>query len=88
MVRPAAKIENFHFDAPAWHTVAGTWASLVVYAVVSLIMGWLLLRQRTLSGGEPRREAPTPAPYGLPGTPLRTRVGGKEILSYSATGLE
>jgi hypothetical protein len=54
-------IENFHFDAPAWHTVAGTWAWLVVYAVVPLIMGWLLLRQRTLSGGDPPRVAPLPA---------------------------
>lgn len=49
-------IENFHFDAPAWHTVAGTWAWLVVYAVVPLIMGWLLLKQRTLTGGDPPLE--------------------------------
>lgn len=53
-------IENFHFDAPAWHTVAGTWAWLIVYAVVPLIMGWLLVRQRTLTGGEPPRFAPLP----------------------------
>lgn len=53
-------IENFHFDAPAWHTVAGTWAWLIVYAVVPLIMGWLLVRQRTLTGGEPPRLAPLP----------------------------
>lgn len=53
-------IANFHFDASAWHTVAGTWAWLVVYAVVPLIMGWLLLRQRTLSGGDPPRVAPLP----------------------------
>jgi mannose/fructose/N-acetylgalactosamine-specific phosphotransferase system component IIC len=48
-------IENFHFDAPARHTVAGTWAWLVVYAVVPLIMGWLLLSQRTLTGDDPVR---------------------------------
>lgn len=53
-------IENFHFDAPAWHTVAGTWAWLIVYAVVPLIMGWLLVRQRTLTGGEPLRAALLP----------------------------
>lgn len=48
-------LENFHFDAAAWHTVAGTWAWLVVYAVVPLIMGWLLLKQRTLTGEDPPR---------------------------------
>lgn len=53
-------IENFHFDAPAWHTVAGTWAWLIVYAVVPLIMGWLLVKQRTLTGGEPLRAVPLP----------------------------
>lgn len=53
-------IENFHFDAPAWHTVAGTWAWLIVYAVVPLIMGWLLIRQGTLTGGEPPRAALLP----------------------------
>lgn len=53
-------IENFHFDAPAWHTVAGTWAWLIVYAVVPLIMGWLLIRQRTLTGGDPPRAALLP----------------------------
>lgn len=53
-------IENFHFDAPAWHTVAGTWVWLVVYAVVPLIMGWLLVRQRTLTGGDPPRTALLP----------------------------
>lgn len=51
-------LENFHFDAPAWHTVAGTWAWLVVYAVVPLIMGWLLLRQRTLTGDDRPRRLP------------------------------
>lgn len=51
-------IENFHFDAPAWHTVTGTWAWLVVYAVVPLIMGWLLLRQGDLRGGDPPLRAP------------------------------
>jgi hypothetical protein len=48
-------IDKFHFDAPAGHTVAGTWAWLVVYAVVPVIMGWLLLKQRTLAGGDPPR---------------------------------
>lgn len=48
-------IENFHFDASAWHTVAGTWAWLLVYAFVPLIMGWLLLKQRTLRGRDPAR---------------------------------
>lgn len=50
--------ENFHFDAPTWHTVAGTWVWLLVYAVVPLIMGGLLLRQRTLAGGDPPRRFP------------------------------
>lgn len=53
-------LENFHFDAPGWHTVAGTWAWLIVYAVVPLIMGWLLVRQRTLGGDEPPRTTPLP----------------------------
>jgi len=60
LIATLVHIENFHFDAPAWHTVAGTWAWLVVYAVVPLIMGWLLLRQRTLTGGDPRRAARLP----------------------------
>jgi hypothetical protein len=53
-------VENFHFDAPADHTVAGTWAWLVVYAVVPVLMGWLLIRQRTLTGGDPPRVALLP----------------------------
>ena len=60
LIATLVHIENFHFDVPAWHTVAGTWAWLVVYAVVPLIMGWLLLRQRTLTGGDPRRAARLP----------------------------
>lgn len=48
--------ENFHFDVPTWHTVAGTWVWLLVYAVVPLIMGGLLLWQRAITGhNSPRR---------------------------------
>lgn len=55
LVATLLHIGNFHFDSPAWHTVAGTWAWLLVYALVPLIMGWLLLKQRTLAGEDPPR---------------------------------
>lgn len=54
-------LDVFHFDSPGWHTRAGTWAWLIVYATVPVIMGILLLIQRGLPGDDPPRLAPLPA---------------------------
>lgn len=54
-------LDRFHFDSPDWHTRWGTWAWLLVYALVPVILGVLLLRQRTLQGAEPAREDTLPA---------------------------
>lgn len=53
-------LENFHFEASALQTLTVTWGWLIVYTVVPLIMGWLLLRQGTLPGGDPARSSPLP----------------------------
>jgi hypothetical protein len=52
--------DRFHFTSPGLHTRAGTWAWLLVYAVVPVLMGLLLLRQRTVPGSDPPRRAPLP----------------------------
>ena len=54
-------IDRFHFDSPAWHTRWGTWAWLLVYALVPVILAALLLCQRTVPGAEPAREDTLPA---------------------------
>lgn len=53
-------LEKFHFDSPRLHTRAGTWAWLLVYALVPVLMGALLLRQRALPGLDPPRNDPLP----------------------------
>lgn len=53
-------LEKFHFDSPGLHTRAGTWAWLLVYALVPVLMGALLLRQRALRGLEPPQNDPLP----------------------------
>jgi hypothetical protein len=53
-------IDRFHFDSPYMHTVAGTWAWLVVYAVVPIIMGSLFIHQITRPGGDPARRTAIP----------------------------
>lgn len=50
----------FHFDASAWYTAGVAWSWLIVYAVVPLIMAWLLLRQRRLAGSDPGRQVRLP----------------------------
>lgn len=53
-------IDRFHFGAPAWHTVAGTWAWLVVYAVVPILLLILFVQQMRAPGGDPPRTTPIP----------------------------
>lgn len=69
-------LDLFHFNSPGWHTRAGTWAWLVVYATVPVIMGVLLLIQRGLPGGDPPRLAP------LPGW-TRSLLYGQAVMSRS-----
>jgi hypothetical protein len=54
-------IDRFHFDSPYQHTQAGTWAWLIVYAVVPVILGILLIHQTTRRGDDPPRRVPIPA---------------------------
>jgi hypothetical protein len=37
------------------------WAWMAVYAVVPIAMGWLLLEQRKLPGGDPSKDVPMPS---------------------------
>ncbi len=53
-------LDRFHFASPSLHTRAGTWAWLLVYAVVPVLLGLLLLRQRTVPGSDLPRRAPLP----------------------------
>lgn len=49
---------HFHFDAEAPITLATTWAWLIVYAVVPVIMALILVLQRRRPGEDPPRTAP------------------------------
>lgn len=53
-------IDRFHFDSPLQHTRAGTWAWLIVYAAVPIILGILLIHQMTRPGGDPPRRVLIP----------------------------
>lgn len=53
-------LDAFHFDAAVWYTEGVAWSWLIVYAVVPLIMTWLLLRQRRLAGSDPDRQVRLP----------------------------
>ncbi len=50
-------LDKFHFDSPAWHTRAGTWAWMVVYALVPLVLSYLLIAQWVRPGPDPARRA-------------------------------
>jgi hypothetical protein len=53
-------LDRFHFDSPYMHTLAGTWAWLIVYAAVPIILGILFIHQGTRPGGDPPRRVPIP----------------------------
>lgn len=53
-------LDRFHFAAPSMITRGATWAWLVVYAVVPILMGALLIVQLRQPGGDPPRTAPIP----------------------------
>jgi hypothetical protein len=53
-------LDRFHFNAPAWITVAGTWVWLGVYVVVPIIMAIVWLAQLRVLGVDPPRTAPLP----------------------------
>lgn len=53
-------LDRFHFDSPAWITVAGTWVWLGVYIIVPIALGMLWVIQMRQPGGEPSRENTLP----------------------------
>lgn len=54
-------LDRFHFNAPNFITVAGTWVWLAVYLSVPVAMGLLWVHQARQPGAEPPRIAPLPA---------------------------
>jgi hypothetical protein len=54
-------LDRFHLAVPDLWTRFVTWAWLVVYVVVPVILGVLLVRQWRATGAEPARLAPLPA---------------------------
>jgi len=54
-------LEKFHFDSPAFITVAGTWVWLIIYITVPIALGILWALQTRQSGIDPPREATLPA---------------------------
>lgn len=53
-------LDRFHFNAPQFITVAGTWVWLVVYLSVPVAMGLLWIHQARQPGTEPPRIATLP----------------------------
>lgn len=54
-------LDKFHFNAPQWFTVVGTWAWLLVYALVPIMQIVQLWRQVRTLGSDPVPRAPLPA---------------------------
>lgn len=53
-------IDKFHFSAPSLLTRGMTWVWLAVYAIVPLVMGWLLIGQLRAPGADPPRGVALP----------------------------
>jgi predicted outer membrane lipoprotein len=51
-------LDRFHFNAPLWYTVVGTWVWFLVYASVPILMAITLFFQLRARRGDPARVMP------------------------------
>jgi hypothetical protein len=58
LIATAMHLDRFHFNAPTWITVAGTWFWLGVYVAVPIVMAVLWLAQSRVPGEDPLRTTP------------------------------
>jgi hypothetical protein len=60
LIATVIHLDRFHFNAPAWITVAGTWVWLGIYVAVPILMAILWWAQLHAPGEDPPRTAPLP----------------------------
>jgi hypothetical protein len=61
LIATVIHLDRFHFNVPAWITVAGTWVWLGIYVAVPILMAILWWAQLRVPGEDPPRTAPLPA---------------------------